>query len=504
MKSINTLIPALCLAALLFAGDVFAQKISVKLSHVEKPKGKSPGIFKQYKEIKYTEDDEAIYSRVIVDNDDKTISVGKVRKSDGQTLWVKLLPLPKKATFEDLYKVKNGFIMFFIQDKNIQMLNLTNDLVADGAPSVVSPSLPDYKYSTKLSEDKILLSAYPKEETSGSYKFSLFDLNLKMFYEKEINLSRYKYVDLYGTNIEDDGSLIMAFKVSTNGKDFFSSTVAIDYIAYHYDAKTKNMQSQTIKWGEGFAQYSSLRTKLDDDNIFCIYGLYKTTKGEGSEGIFIQQFDIDAMEETQNELIPFTKPILENYLDPKLVAKGKFPTTLVLQNKLDHTNGTITFVIEEDYSMQVSSNNGSYTVSHRNNIVLVNTNETGNINWTHFVPKTSSTRGVAGYICTYSFLYNDKIYLLFNSDKESALNPEKSNGYGVFAMKDVMMVMLGINKNGVQTVKKVFNQPEEEDEKCNIYDIEKIKPNTLLLTFEERSLFFKLQNSSTAIVEIED
>lgn len=127
-------------------------------------------------------------------------------------------------------------------------------------------------------------------------------------------------------------------------------------------------------------------------------------------------------------------------------------------------------LVGEQYYIVHSTNfnpNGRGTVSkttyNYNNIIVVNINPQGEVEWAHQIPKRQRTQNDGGYFSSYTMAVveeEDKIYFIFN-DHPKNLIAKQGQVYNMrLAGRDAIVVMVEMDSQGHQTRKPLFKSDD--------------------------------------------
>jgi len=102
---------------------------------------------------------------------------------------------------------------------------------------------------------------------------------------------------------------------------------------------------------------------------------------------------------------------------------------------------------------------------HYNDIIIININPDGNIDWASKIPKQQTTSGDNGYYSSYQpAVIKNKIYLFYNDNPKNLFkaNTKKDKTHPFVINRDGVMVMAILNLNGDLKKAKLFRFAESE------------------------------------------
>jgi len=102
---------------------------------------------------------------------------------------------------------------------------------------------------------------------------------------------------------------------------------------------------------------------------------------------------------------------------------------------------------------------------HYNDIIIININPDGNIEWASKIPKQQTTSGDNGYYSSYQpAIIKNKIYLFYNDNPKNLFkaNAKKDKTHPFVINRDGVMVMAVLNLDGNLKKAKLFRFAESE------------------------------------------
>jgi hypothetical protein len=314
------------------------------------------------------------------------------------------------------------------------------------------------------------------KESNEKNMIVMCDSTLKVLWKKTVTLP---YMDKLFTTLswstDDKGNAYCLgkeykgkAKEEVGGKQNFQ---------YHIIAYTNSGEKKTdyaIKLGDKFVNDIGFIIG-DDGNIICS-GFYSKQGRRSTDGAFFLKLDA----KTQNVLSSNMKEFDVNFITEGLTeketkkaekkeAKGKDLEVLSfdIDDILRKEGGGYVTVGEQFFREQHSrtdsrGNVTTYYVYYFYDIVVINMDDNGKIEWVEKIPKrqASTTTAYSGYALVVN---KDKLRFIFNDHKEN-LAPKKQGGWKNFDMSDKngIAAMATIDMSGKVTREALFNDRETE------------------------------------------
>ncbi len=201
----------------------------------------------------------------------------------------------------------------------------------------------------------------------------------------------------------------------------------------------------------------------------------------------VKEFDIDFITQGMSEK--------DEAKARKREEKGKDQEMLEydLHDLIKRDDGGVVLIGEQYYSYTVTNYtaNGvgsSTTYYHYNNIIIINIDNAGKIEWAQTIPKRQQSNNDGGYYSSYALaVTEDKLRFIFN-DNRANLNPKKQGELKnyTFRDKDGIVTLATVSRDGKVTREALVNDSEiEVGVRPKVCD--QINDNQILLFGEKRS-----------------
>ncbi len=323
-------------------------------------------------------------------------------------------------------------------------------------------------------EQVILISQllpYAKEEKER-FNFKVYDNEMNAIWDQNVDLP---YLDsefaVNSIRVANDNSVIML------GKKFAEKSEARalkkegqDVFEYHlitYDGDGGSPNDEALHVPDKFLQ--DLTLDLGDEGDILAGGFYGLKGANAIHGVFFMRLDRDTKAILHSNFKEFDKDFITQYMtekeEKKVSKKAEKKGEEVemvnydLRDIIRRTDGGAVLVGEQ-YSFYVTTHSSTdaqgrtttYTVYHYvyNDIIVVNVDPDGNIEWAAKVPKRQHTKNDGGKYSSYAMaVKEDMIYLIFNdSGKNLFLTPGQKVESFRLVGKEALITLATIDGNG--------------------------------------------------------
>lgn len=303
------------------------------------------------------------------------------------------------------------------------------------------------------------------------FKLLVFSANFDLEWEQDVTLPYPDKEFAVVKNLaDDDGSVILV------GKKYAEKAEARElrkderptytYMLLTYDG-TGDAQSTTIEAGDKFLQDLTI-TIPDEGDILC-GGFYGKKGSLNQSGAFYMRLDRKTKAIQHQSYKEFSKEFITQYMtekeeekaSKKAERKGEEVELIMydLDNLVLREDGGVIMVGEQfnTYTTTVCTptQNGGQTcrtVVHFvfNDIVVVNVDPSGNIEWATKIPKRQHTTNDGGYFSSYAMtVKDDKMYFIFNdSGKNLFLKPGDKIAPFKLTGKEALITLVTVESDG--------------------------------------------------------
>lgn len=322
-----------------------------------------------------------------------------------------------------------------------------------------------------LSKDTSKLLVYYNEPfhkyRNEAFAIKVFDKSLNMLWEKDITLP-YKdgYFVVSDYKIDNSGNVyILAFQYPDNTLGELNSkteqSVKSILLGCKNNSEIINQYELKLpdKWIVSMA-YSFNETATE----VVVGGFYADNKRMTIKGVFYMTIDIETSKVLKTSFKEFDNDFMTNMIGEDRVEDGAGLKNFKFDYFLTKKNGGIYFTAEQQVVNMGSALTGYNKVHHLNDIIVVNVNVSGEIEWIKRIfKKASDTQG--GQFVTYALNYNkekDVLHFVFNDNIKNfelfKKDPNKLLPLG--EMRCSVAALVTINGVGIMTRTPLFKNKD--------------------------------------------
>jgi hypothetical protein len=372
----------------------------------------------------------------------------------------------------------------------------------------------DLVASPDSSKFMVYVDAPDNKKENRKYYLTVYDSDVKVLWKKMVELpytQRYAYV--IDKTLGNDGKAYVSAKIYD--KEVKRESVREDgakvpsyiYKLTAHDATTA--KDIDLKLGGKFVHKSILEYN-SKENIFSFAGLYKEKVNGRLSGIIYANFNAATSEVITNKAVPFDEEILtlidkDNFGSDSKSDPGLYDEYKIIGVRV-RNNGSIDIISEyqEIIRRTTSGANGIgssrvYYSYYFGSIVNTNISKTGNITFTRIPKNQKHTSSYynwrdAGRLSAYPLVYNDKLVLLFNDDKDNVDRDLSKKPDDIANFKSSVLVAATINAKGELSREAIHDNDDDDYVVSPRYAL-KSDENTYILTAD----LFKLLKFRTKV-----
>lgn len=401
------------------------------------------------------------------------------------------------TSFNNQAKKKN---YLFAQKVNLKTLKPSQKLIKLG--EVATKNLyQEGGFRHHLSKDtsKVLIySMLPKKKRQPErFSLQVFDNQLNTLWSKEVRLP-----------FNDEKFAVEEYKVDNDGNVYMLGVIYQDkvrvrrggkanyqYVILAYRNGGESVEEYKINLSKKFITDLTFRVAKNGDLIFS--GFYSDKGTFSVKGTYFFRLDPVTKEIYNKNLKAFDFDFLTEYLSDnqynkakKKAQKGGTPELYryALDDLILRSDGGAVLVAEQ-YYVQRRYNNDYYGNSpygfgygfgnrysrfndpynrfneeyeyYYNDIIVVNIQPNGEIEWTARIPKQQITRNDGGYYSSYAMsIVKDKFYFVFNDNFKNYEPNKKPNKWYTYTGRNSVITLAEINKDGEVAVHPLFAETE--------------------------------------------
>lgn len=288
-------------------------------------------------------------------------------------------------------------------------------------------------FTIKTSKDSTLLLVYadPPYERKGDEKFELkvFDRSHNLIWERGIVLPYTdKYFKLSETTITNDGDVfVLGFAEPDKSKgERRERRASNEYWKLYRIAQNEN---DIIEYDLDLADkfVSSVAINADfGQGMMGIAGFYTDKRRGGIGGSLFYTIDQKSLDPVTTSLREFDKTFLLNFMSERKARKGKDLKGFKFREFIRREDGGAV-VVAEQHQVVVTTHtnaNGVTTTTYTyyyNDLIVLNINPDGNVEWASHVPKTQVTKNDGGNYSGYLLIVEEnRLHFIYNDHRKNA------------------------------------------------------------------------------------
>lgn len=349
----------------------------------------------------------------------------------------------KNAVFQKaMITPKGEVVMYFVafNGKDDKKYLITRTMDADGRfskPEVLTTidtkrrSEGDFQIQT--SKDSTLLMIYidPPYERKEDEKFEVLvmDRDHKLLWEKSVVLPYTdKYFSVKDVTITNKGDIfVLGFSEPDKKKGEKRKRKASneDWKLYRLAQGEESITEYDLDLDDQFVKSASIASDFGDGKM-AIAGFYTDDRRGGVGGSFFYTIDQQSLEPVTTSLQEFDKTFLANFMSERRAEKGKDLYNFRFRDFIRRSDGGAIVVAEQYYVVvtTTTSANGVTTTNytyHYNDLIVLNINPDGNIEWASHVPKQQVSSNDGGYYSSYLLIVEkERLHFIYNDHRKNA------------------------------------------------------------------------------------
>ena len=424
----------------------------------------------------------------------------KYSKDDMSLVYSKELKLTsvksKKVQFEQIFCLKGKIILFTsFYDKATDMNTaFAQEVDENGKISKEFVEVDQIKATKKrnsgnfdfiISDDstKILVYHNPPFEKYADEKFSykLFDTDMKLIWEKKFSLPfKDKNFTVGSYEVDNDGNVHMLAKIqlpnSQTGlkklKEALNPSYSFRIVSYyHKQDEMKDFELALPTKGSAKKYVNDITFNVNTNGDIICAGFYGNKLGGGINGAFYMRVDRKTQEVVADGYKEFGKDFLGEFMSARKAKKNKGLYNYDLKYLITREDGSATLIAEQYYVVVVCRTDpktGARTCTYHyyyNDIIAVNVNSKGVIDWTTKVPKRQHSVNDGGYYSSFIFSIKDRnLFFMFNENPKN-MKPQKGGGkkarvYYMNKPRKSVAVVVSMDSQGSMQKEALFSAKE--------------------------------------------
>lgn len=375
------------------------------------------------------------------------------------------------ASFNNQKLKKNRLFAQELDTKNLNKKGKMTQIAETDSRSKANDGSFNYEVSKDKSKIAILASAAYEKKAPDKFNAVVLDEDIKILWKKSIKLP---YPDeLYNYEIfrvDNEGNFYVQgilfkdkAKAKRKGKPNYS------YLIHSYRDQGETTNQYKIALKDRFI--TDLNFKINKRNEIVCAGFYSDKGTYTIKGTYLIRVNQETGEKEIAKTKEFGKDFLTEVLSDKQLRKGKQELYEYDLDKLILRDDGGAVLLAEQYYVRVSrstrrSSNGAMTTDVRyyyyyNDIIVVNINPDGSIEWLTKVPKRQVTVDDGGYFSSFAdMITGEKIYLIFN-DNPKNLGIKDSRRVYAFNGRKSVVTLAAISQDGSYEKSLLFSNKDQ-------------------------------------------
>ncbi len=376
------------------------------------------------------------------------------------------------SSYKDQKQKKN---MLFVQgiDKQSLKPNTTSRKLAEvdyeGHRKKNSGS---FEYSVSRDSSKFLVyynMPYEKGENER-FGFHILDGQLQSLWNKQVNLPyQEELFDVERFKVDNQGNVHLLGQIyNEKRKEKRRGEVNYKYQILSYRDKGNSLTEYPVELDELYLKDMQIAVR-DNQDIVCA-GFYSENAKSSIMGSYFLTVDGKTKAVKQKSYREFNADFITQNMKAgqarktkKKIAKGKNAElyNYDLDNIVLREDGGAILTAEQFYVVvtTTTTNGVTITTTHYcyNDIIVVNINPLGNIDWAQKIPKRQISTNDGGFFSSYAMsVVGDKLYFVFNDNPKNLVSkPGKT--YAVnFRKKSAIVAMVELDARGHQKKEALF------------------------------------------------
>jgi hypothetical protein len=391
----------------------------------------------------------------------KTFDFEAMRKRKDNTKY-------RDYSLERFYILKDSLYVFYkIKDTKTRDKKLYAQIF-DLESTALTAAIEINKESDKLDLEVLTLSndstklfqlRKPKQDKSEShiYQLKIWDREINEKVSVEIELPyKGREFSVYDISLSESNNLHMLARINIPRSERGPDDPSFYYTIVTINPASGESNTFDVKLSNLFVRDVSLRFD-QQGNAFCV-GIYSDKRNLSNiTGTFYFKIDVNTGAVSAESVQDFQAEIIKmlNNSNSERRRNSEIRANIEVKEIVTRPDGGSYILFEEEYVQVVTTSNpnGGTTTTryyHNNDILFMNIDESGKILWQTVFPKQQVSTNDGGRLNSFAArMYKDKLYILFNDDKENADTPDFKNNIYPQTTKNTMPVVMVVNNDGV-------------------------------------------------------
>ncbi|MEX0967862.1 MAG: hypothetical protein WD077_11530 [Bacteroidia bacterium] len=347
-----------------------------------------------------------------------------------------------KVSLERIMLAQDQLVLFtsLLDKRNNQYLAFLNQVSPDGALSKMRTvdqiegekklKTAGFNFTMSADQSKILVyhdNPYDKRGEE-SFAFKVLDNNLEELWQRDVQLPYSdKEIGISQYRVDNDGNIYVLASRNLAKSEREKGDASHEYILFNFKKGEETLTEYNLNLGQQVISEITINVDNEEGQIICA-GFYSERSVAGLKGTFFLRINRESKEVEVQSVKEFDRDFLALFMSEKRAKKGKELYNYDLHNLIIRKDGGAVLVGEQYYvrvSTSTSSNGVTTTTYHYyyNDIIVVNINPDGGIDWINKVAKRQHSVNDGGYYSSYALLVGDEsLHFIFNDHKKNQEN----------------------------------------------------------------------------------
>jgi tRNA A37 threonylcarbamoyladenosine modification protein TsaB len=352
------------------------------------------------------------------------------------------------------------------------------------------------RYNFSKDKSKFILYNYFDQDKQKYVSISCFDKNFDKIWSKDINLKlNDRDIDVNNTVISNKGNVYINYEKTTK-KGIFGGTLDYENHILQISDNGEKIKNIDLDFDKSIHV-----TKLYIDNneyteTLNAMGFYSNNKSRAAlNGIVNVVIDENTLDLETKNITKFTEQEYSYFYGKKRAAARSekdagLGNSLTLIGQYAMSDGGTIYLSEDFQIVEYNDGKRTYYRYYYGNILIIKTTPDGDIEWTKSINRSQGPFNVnmLQYLGSYSFVLDDKIYLMYNDDQSNIESQETSGKTKrTKNIKKAMAVLKIIDTDGNIKSDKILDGKEEDVIFSTSYSL-KLNEQQLLLFANKKKL----------------
>lgn len=358
------------------------------------------------------------------------------------------------------------------------------------------------RYNGSSDKSKFILYNYFDQDKQKYISISCFDKNFDKIWSKDINLKlNEREIDVNNTVISNQGNVYINYEKTTK-KGIFGGTLDYENNILQISNNGENLKNIDLDFSPTVHPFKVYIDNNEYTETLNVMGLYSNKKSRNKiNGIVNVVIDEKTLELKSKNITKFTDEEYKYFFNSDKKAEKKadkdkgFDNNMVILGQYAMSDGGTIYLTEEFEVTSYTDGRRTYYNYYYGKVLIVKTDEQGDIEWTKVLNRSQGPYKFheLPYMGSYSFMLDDKIYLLYNDSEKNIALQEKNEGTkskkskSSGNIKKAMAVLKIIDTDGNIKSDKVLNGKEEDVIFNTSYSL-KLNEQQLLLFANKKKL----------------